>query len=216
VVAVYSTFLQRAIDQMMHDVCLSNLPVVFCVDRAGVVGADGATHQGVFDIAMLRCLPNIAICQPKDEADMASLMKEALERKGPTVIRYPRGQVPAKVDAISSVLPGDKASVAIWATGDWLGKANEVARLVGGCEVVHARYMKPFDSGLLERQRADGMVIVTLENGCVAGGFGEEIGADMKFGWPDEFIPHGSQTELEAKYGLDAASIADAIKGRRA
>ena len=215
VVAVYSTFLQRAIDQVMHDVCLSNLPVVFCVDRAGVVGADGATHQGVFDIAMLRCLPNITICQPKDEADLRSLLKEAFARSGPTVIRYPRGSAPQTVDPRPTVGDGEAASVAIWSTGDWLAKANEVARLVGGCEVVHARYLKPFDAALLERQRKAGMTIVSLENGCVAGGFGEGIGADMKFGWPDEFIPHGSQAELELKYGLDAASIADAIRCRR-
>lgn len=215
VVAVYSTFLQRAVDQVMHDVCLSNVPVVFCVDRAGVVGADGATHQGVFDIAMLRCLPNIAICQPKDEEDLKVLMKEALDRNGPTVIRYPRGSVPANVEAVSSVAPGESPSVAIWATGDWLGKANEVARLVGGCEVVHARYLKPFDEATLRRQREGGVLVASLENGCVSGGFGEAIGADLKFGWPDEFIPHGSQAELEARYGLDAESIARAIKKRR-
>ena len=156
VVAVYSTFLQRAVDQVMHDVCLTRQPVVFCVDRAGVVGADGATHQGVFDIAMLRCLPNLTICQPKDEADLKALLKEALVRNGPTVIRYPRGAAPAKVEAVPCVAPGEAASVAIWATGDWLAKANEVARLVGGCEVVHARYLKPFDAELLSRQRKAG------------------------------------------------------------
>ena len=214
VVAVYSTFLQRAIDQVMHDVCLSNQPVVFCVDRAGVVGADGATHQGVFDIAMLRCLPNLTICQPKDEQDLKAMMQEALERKGPTVIRYPRGTVPAKVEPESSVEKGESAKFAIWSTGDWLGKANEVAKLVGGCEVVFARCLKPFDAETLERQRKDGMTIVSLENGSVSGGFGESIGADVKFGWPDEFIPHGSQAELERRYGLDAASIADALKRR--
>ena len=94
VVAVYSTFLQRAVDQVMHDVAISNLSVVFCVDRAGVVGADGVTHQGLYDIAMLRCLPNVTICQPKDADDLKSLLKEALDRNGPTVIRYPRGKVP--------------------------------------------------------------------------------------------------------------------------
>lgn len=214
VVAVYSTFLQRAVDQVMHDVCLSNQPVVFCVDRAGVVGADGATHQGVFDIAMLRCLPNIAICQPKDADDLRLLMLEALVRKGPTVIRYPRGAAPEKVEAVGGVADDGCARFAIWATGDWLGKANEVARLVGGCEVTFARYLKPFDSATLERQRKAGMTIVSLENGSVAGGFGESIGADVKFGWPDEFIPHGSQAELEKKYGLDAASIADALRRR--
>ena len=214
VVAVYSTFLQRAVDQVMHDVCLSNQPVVFCVDRAGVVGADGATHQGVFDIAMLRCLPNIAICQPKDAGDLRLLMLEALVRKGPTVIRYPRGAAPEKVEAVGSVADDGCARFAIWATGDWLGKANEVARLVGGCEVTFARYLKPFDSATLERQRKAGMTIVSLENGSIAGGFGESIGADVKFGWPDEFSPHGSQAELEKKYGLDAASIADALRRR--
>ena len=214
VVAVYSTFLQRAVDQVMHDVCLSNQPVVFCVDRAGVVGADGATHQGVFDIAMLRCLPNITICQPKDENDLAALLREAIGRNGPTVIRYPRGKVPVVVEAVPTVSKGETARFAIWATGDWLAKANEVAKLMGGCEVVHARYLKPFDSATLERQRKAGMTIVSIENGSVAGGFGESIGADVKFGWPDEFIPHGSQVELEKKYGLDAASIADAIRRR--
>jgi 1-deoxy-D-xylulose-5-phosphate synthase len=141
-------------------------------------------------------------------------MLEALVRKGPTVIRYPRGAAPEKVEAVSSVAEDGRARFAIWATGDWLGKANEVARLVGGCEVTFARYLKPFDSATLERQRKAGMTIVSLENGSVAGGFGESIGADVKFGWPDEFIPHGSQAELEKKYGLDAASIADALRRR--
>ena len=210
VVAIYSTFLQRAVDQVMHDVCLTNQPVVICVDRAGVVGADGATHQGVFDMAMLRCLPNLTICQPKDEVDLEALLREALGRNGPTVIRYPRGAAPKKVEALSS--EGEKARVAIWCTGDWLGKANEVARMVGGCEVVHARYIKPFDCARLQKQREAGMLIASLENGSIAGGFGEEIGADLKFGWPDEFVPHGTQSELEIKYSLDAASIAEKIK----
>ena len=208
VVAVYSTFLQRAVDQMMHDVCIANLPVVVCVDRAGVVGADGVTHQGVFDVAMLRCLPNLTICQPKDETDLRSLLAEALVRKGPTEIRYPRGTVPAHVE-----IPNERGGkTAIWATGDWLSKAAEVAKALGDCEVVHARYLKPFDAELLARQRAAGMKIVSIENGCVAGGFGEAIGADMKFGWPDGFVPHGTQAELEARFGLDAASIAQKIR----
>ena len=210
VVAVYSTFLQRAIDQVMHDVCIANLPVVFCVDRAGVVGADGATHQGVFDLAMLRCLPNLTICQPKDEEDLCALLAEAVERKGPTVIRYPRGEVPAKVCA-GGEIPPDSAKVAIWSTGDWFAKSVAVARRVGAI-AVHARYLKPFDEEELSRQRAMGMKIVSIENGSVAGGFGEMIGADMKFGWPDEFIVHGTQAELEKKYSLDEDSIVLAIE----
>ena len=227
VVAVYSTFLQRAVDQVMHDVAISNLPVVFCVDRAGVVGADGVTHQGLYDIAMLRCLPNVTICQPKDAEDLKSLLKEALDRNGPTVIRYPRGKVPTGNGESSSAKAtedkrgtgngervtekGNGSPIAIWATGDWYGKACEVASRVGGI-AVHARYLKPFDSALLAKQRAAGMKIVSIENGAVAGGFGEAIGADVKFGWPDAFIPHGTQAELEKKYGLDVDSIAEVLK----
>lgn len=211
VVAVYSTFLQRAVDQVMHDVCLPNLPVVFCVDRAGVVGADGATHQGLYDIAMLRCLPNLTICQPKDEADLKELLAEALRRNGPTVIRYPRG-TPAQTEEKAETVQG--ARLAIWATGDWLAKARDVASLLAkstppvACEVVHARYLKPFDAELLARQRKAGMVVASLENAAAAGGLGEAIGADFRFGWPDEFVPHGSPDELERRYGLDAEAVA--------
>ena len=210
VVAVYSTFLQRAIDQVAHDVCLASLPVVICVDRAGAVGADGATHQGVFDIALLRCLPNLTICQPKDEADLASLVDEALRRNGPTVIRYPRGAVPA-----GEVVPLEcaGAKTAIWATGDQVAKANAVARLIGSAEVVHARYLKPFDAARLAAERKAGMRIVSIENGVVAGGFGEAIGADVKFGWPDRFIPHGTVAELERRYGFDEKAITEALNG---
>ena len=230
VVAVYSTFLQRAIDQVMHDVCIANLPVVFCVDRAGAVGADGVTHQGLYDIAMLRTLPNLTICQPKDADDLKALLGEALKRNGPTVIRYPRGNAPREVkvggegerrtDQRSDCADADKKEVplhcspsplaftySIWATGDQLEKARQVASRVPGTEVTFARYLKPFDAELLKRQRAEGKRIVSIENGAVVGGFGEAIGADLKFGWPDEFIPHGSVAELEQRYGFDVDSI---------
>lgn len=209
VVAVYSTFLQRAIDQVMHDVCISRLPVVICVDRAGVVGADGATHQGLYDFAMLRSLPNLVIVQPKDEEDLKALLAEALGRDGPTVIRYPRGKAPAEVDVPPSPSP---ARCAIWATGDSLAKAIAVAEKTGGCEVFHARALKPFDEAALARQRRSGMKIVSIENAAVQGGLGEAIGADLKFGWPDEFIPHGTCAELEKTYSLDAESIAARVK----
>ena len=212
VVAVYSTFLQRAVDQIMHDVAISKLPVVFCVDRAGIVGADGVTHQGLYDIAMLRTLPNVTICEPKDADDLKALLDEAFERGTPTVVRYPRGKVPASAVQTSPEKPG--AKLAVWATGDWLAKAESVAKALGGV-AVHARYIKPFDAKLLAKQRAAGMKIACLENGCVAGGLGEAIGADFKFGWPDEFIPHGTQAELERRYGLDADSIAKSLAGRR-
>ena len=214
VVAVYSTFLQRAIDQIMHDVCISNLPVVFCVDRAGAVGADGVTHQGLYDIAMLRTLPNLTICQPKDAEDLKALLGEALKRNGPTVIRYPRGKAGVGVEkrcredaAFHSTPTPPTYTYSIWATGDQLEKAYSVAARIPGTEVVFARYLKPFDAELLKRQRDEGKRIVSIENGAVAGGFGEAIGADLRFGWPDEFIPHGSVAELEKRYGFDVDAI---------
>ena len=217
VVAVYSTFLQRAIDQVMHDVCIANLPVVFCVDRAGAVGADGVTHQGLYDIAMLRTLPNLTICQPKDAEDLKVLLGEALKRNGPTVIRYPRGKAGRlegeKVRNDPPTLsPSHPLTSSIWATGDQLEKAYSVAARIPGAEVVFARYLKPFDAELLKRQRAEGRRIVSIENGAVAGGFGEAIGADLKFGWPDEFIPHGSVAELEKLYGFDVDTIVATIQ----
>ena len=218
VVAVYSTFLQRAVDQVMHDVCISNLPVVFCVDRAGAVGADGVTHQGLYDIAMLRALPNLTICQPKDAEDLKALLGEALRRNGPTVIRYPRGAVPAQVEVEGQGRGVDESqpqasTYSLWATGDQLEKAHAVAARVPGAEVTFARYLKPFDAELLKRQRAEGRRIVSIENGAVVGGFGEAIGADLKFGWPDEFIPHGSVAELERRYGFDVDSIVRRLNG---
>ena len=206
VVAIYSTFLQRAVDQVMHDVAIANLPVVICVDRAGVVGADGVTHQGLYDVAMLRCLPNLTICQPKDAEDLKALLVEALGRNGPTIIRYPRGRAGKREEGSGERELPTNQKIAIWATGDWYGRACEVAERVGG-GAVHARYLKPFDANLLAEQRAKGMKIVSLENGAVTGGFGEAIGADVKFGWPDEFIPHGTCAELERRYGLDVESI---------
>ena len=214
VVAVYSTFLQRAVDQVMHDVCISNLPVVFCVDRAGAVGADGVTHQGLYDIAMLRTLPNLTICQPKDADDLKALLDEALKRNGPTVIRYPRGVagVGERCSGLNRSTPTPSTyTYAIWATGDQLEKAYAVAEKIPGSEVTFARYLKPFDAELLKRQRAEGMKIVSIENGAIAGGFGEAIGADFKFGWPDVFIPHGSVAELEKRYHFDVDSIVAAL-----
>ncbi|MBQ3290069.1 MAG: 1-deoxy-D-xylulose-5-phosphate synthase [Kiritimatiellae bacterium] len=215
VVAVYSSFLQRAVDQVMHDVCLPKLPVVFCVDRAGVVGGDGATHQGVFDIAMLRCLPGLTIEQPCDESELAGMLAEAIVRDGPTVIRYPRGAVSAPRASLPRGLAvpvaNPEAGTQIWATGDMLEKAMAVSGLTGA-GVVYARSIKPFDEALLRRQREAGRRIASIENGSVAGGFGEAIGADIRFGWPDAFVPHGSVGELERRCGLDVESIAARLR----
>ena len=210
VVAVYSTFLQRAVDHVMHDVCIASLPVVFCVDRAGVVGEDGATHQGLYDIAMLRAIPNITICQPESAEDFERLLNEALLRSGPTVILYPRGAAPEKPSVRVSA-PAEESGLSVWALGDSLEKANDVAARFGA-EVVPVRYIKPFDFSRIDELRSKGVKIATIENGSVAGGFGEALGAEFRFGWPDEFIPHGSPSELEKRYGMDVPSIVSRLE----
>jgi len=225
VVAIYSTFLQRAVDQVMHDVCLLRLPVVFAVDRAGCVGADGRTHHGMFDIAMLRCLPNLTICQPRDAAALKAMLELALAKGGPWVIRYPRGKAPAGngEEAASTVawgraeqVMGGEAKLQLWALGEQVEKALAVAAILKSrgvaAGVVDARFVKPFDAQLLAWQRAAGARIVSIENGSVEGGFGEAIGAELRFGWPDEFIGHGKVAELEKAKGFDAESIADKIQ----
>ena len=218
VVCVYSTFLQRAVDQVIHDVAISNLPVVFCIDRAGLVGADGVTHQGVFDIALLKAVPNLTIVQPCDGAELKRLLEAALQRRGPTVIRYPRGMCPAPLnvaaDGLAVEVANPAAPVQLWTTGDELPKALALAARTG-VGVVYARSLKPFDAALLARQRAAGRRIVSLENGCVCGGFGESIGADLRFGWPDAFIPHGAVADLERRYGLDVESLAARLRDAR-
>ena len=218
VVAIYSTFLQRAFDQIMHDVCILKLPVVFAVDRAGCVGADGRTHHGMFDIPMLRCLPNMSVLQPRSTDMLEEMLVAALGRGGPVAIRWPRGAAPGEHGAepvswgVAEQLSAPKARVQLWALGDQVPKAFRAAELLAcaGVEagVVDARFAKPFDAALLARQRAAGAFIASLENGAVAGGFGEAIGADARFGWPDEFVGHGSVEELEGDVGLTAQDVA--------
>ena len=216
VVCVYSTFLQRAIDQVVHDVAIARLPVVLCVDRAGVVGADGVTHQGLYDIAMLKSVPNLSICQPCDGDDLAHLLDEALSRDAPTLLRYPRGECPKSLlhgagGGLAQEIANPDAKIQIWTTGDFLKKALHIAHETGA-GVVLSRFLKPFDTALLERQRARGCGIISLENGCVVGGFGESIGADVTFGWPDAFVPHGAVADLEKRYGLDADALTLKVK----
>ena len=236
VFAVYSTFLQRGVDCVIHDVCLQGLPVVFCIDRAGIVGDDGPTHHGVFDIPLLRPVPGLAIMQPKDEAELANMLYTALRLGGPAVIRYPRGGGPGvRVPAAFTDIPVGKAEVLrpgggvqMWALGDMLPLAQEASDLLARehgtkAGIVNARFIRPLDESLLREQAADARLFVTLENGVLAGGFGsyvEEVirgkgfgGRVLKFGWPDEFIPHGSQEKLMDRYGLTPPAIADAVSG---
>jgi 1-deoxy-D-xylulose-5-phosphate synthase len=150
----------------------------------------------------------LTICQPKDEQDFAALLNEALERNSPTVIRYPRGAIKKSVQPY---IPQGEILAANWTTGDWVEKANAVASKIAGCQVVHMRTLKPFDEKLLASQRAQGIKIISLENAATSGGIGEAIGADLKFGWPDEFIPHGQVAELEKLYNLDVDSIVEKL-----
>ncbi len=234
-VAVYSTFAQRAVDSVFHDVCLQNLPVTLCLDRAGIVGADGPTHHGVFDIPMLRDLPNLAILQPRDEAMLARMMASALAHGAPCAIRYPRGgagaaeNLPAspapieigKAEVLREPFAGAEPALWIWALGDMLPTAMEVADALEAkgvfAGVVDPRSIKPLDLGLLLDQARAGARFATLENGALAGGFGSAVlealsdaglpNAVRRFGWPDRYIPHGSDVELRRDFGLDAESI---------
>ncbi|MCQ2391706.1 MAG: 1-deoxy-D-xylulose-5-phosphate synthase [Kiritimatiellae bacterium] len=234
VVAVYSSFLQRAVDQVLHDVCLQNLGVIIAVDRAGCVGADGVTHQGLYDLAMLRGIPNLTIAQPKDARDLARMLDLALATGGPWVIRYPRGVPPAVAEdmpstqAVGRALPlaGGAAHLQLWALGDYVVKAREVARLLAAeglaAGVVDAQFVKPLDTDLLRRQIAEGTAIfVALENGVATGGFGGAVAEFvaafpnvrvLRVGWPDVFVAHGTVAELESAHGLTAEQIAKRVR----
>jgi len=238
VFAVYSTFLQRAVDGVIHDVCLQKLPVVFCLDRAGVVGEDGPTHHGVFDIPLLASIPNLTIMQPGDEAELGDMLFAAVELGKPAVIRYPRGQGPGVVcgDKREKLEIGrakvvknpetDGRKVWIWALGDMLPLADETASALEkegiGAGVVNARFIRPLDIQLLKSQFSDTSVFVTMENGALSGGFGSIVirelndmrykGSVVTIGWPDEFIPQGNVKILKKKFGMDSASIVEKVK----
>ena len=238
--AVYSTFLQRAVDCVMHDVCIQKLPVVFCVDRAGVVGSDGPTHHGIYDIAMLRCLPNLVIMQPKDTVELVGMMKLALALACPVVIRYPRdpgpsvvaapeiGALPLGVAEVVRGLPneGQGPAVWLWALGDMVPLACETAERLHAsgvrAGVVNARFVKPLDTALLRAQAAGSALMVTLENGAVAGGFGSAVREALAeqglavpvraYGWPDSFVGQGTTRQLMEGGGLTPERLSDEIR----
>jgi 1-deoxy-D-xylulose-5-phosphate synthase len=230
VVAIYSTFLQRAFDQVLHDVCLQGLPVVFALDRAGLVGDDGATHHGLFDLSYLRQIPNIVIAAPKDEAELVRLVRTALAHPGPIAVRYPRGAglgvavpedpEPLPVGAWETLRPG--GDLAILAVGACVAPALEAAQELEAegwrVGVVNARFVKPLDVELLAATAAGNALLLTAEENVLAGGFGaavlEHLAAQglrgvrvERAGIPDEFVEHGTQRELRARYGLDAAGL---------
>lgn len=240
VVAIYSTFLQRGYDQLVHDVAIQNLPVVFALDRAGIVGADGATHMGAFDIAFVRCIPNMSLLAPADEAECRQALSAAYAQNHPVAVRYPRGAgagVPVPTDlnpmpwgkgevrrrAVSLAPAGQR--VAILAFGTLLYPALQAAEALDAT-VANMRFVKPLDVDLVTQLAADHDLIVTVEEGCVMGGAGSAVAEALAsagiakpllmLGLPDAFVEHGDPVKLLGLCGLDAAGIEQAIRTRLA
>ena len=241
VCAIYSTFLQRAFDPIVHDVCLQNLPVLFCMDRAGLSGDDGPTHHGLFDIAYLRGIPGIVLMSPKDEDELADMLKTALEIPGPSAIRYPRGAVagvarkpePQILPIGTAEVLSDGSDVAILGLGPMISLARELAATLArdgySAALINPRFIKPLDREMLERYAKRVAVFVTFEDHVKMGGFGtavvealDEMGLAVpvvRIGWPDQFIEHGKVDALRAKYGLSVeaayAQVLPLLAGRR-
>ncbi|MED5618689.1 1-deoxy-D-xylulose-5-phosphate synthase [Ideonella sp. BN130291] len=231
VVAIYSTFLQRAYDQLIHDVAIQNLPVVFALDRAGIVGADGATHAGAYDIAFIRCIPNMSLLTPADENECRMALTTAFRQNHPVAVRYPRGAgVGVQIEAALTELPWGKGEirrrgqrVAILAFGTLLYPALEVGDRLDAT-VANMRFAKPLDAELVAELARTHEAIVTVEEGCLPGGAGSAVmealhAAGLKtpvlaLGLPDEFIEHGDPAKLLALCGLDAAGIEQSILKR--
>ena len=230
VVAIYSTFLQRAYDQLIHDVALQNLDVTFAVDRAGQVGADGATHAGSFDLSYARCIPNLAILAPADEAECRALLQTAYAHPGPALVRYPRGSGPGTV-------PKTGLDMLPWGQGEIRREGTEVAILSFGALLEHAlclgetlqatvanmRFIKPLDKALVTQLAETHQVLVTLEENVVAGGAGSAVneyllaeGVTLRIlnlGLPDTYIEQGTQQEQWEQAGLAVSQMLAEIQG---
>lgn len=235
VAAIYSTFLQRGFDQVIHDVCLQGLNVTFAMDRAGIVGADGPTHHGLLDIAYFRGYPNIVLMAPKDEAEMRDMLLTAIEHNGPAALRYPRGsgtgadisQLPVKIDIGKAEMLRDGPDAVIIAYGSMVSPAMEAAEVLSGegveVAVVNARFVKPLDEDLVISLSRKHRLIVTVEEAYLAGGFGSAImelleangiqdkAKVVRMGVPDEIVTHGDPKQLLGKYGLDAKGIRETL-----
>ena len=236
VAAIYSTFLQRGFDQLIHDVCLQDLDVTFAMDRAGIVGADGPTHHGLLDITYLRGYPNIVVMAPKDEAEMRDMMLTAIEHPGPAALRYPRGngvgvdisESPKKLEIGRGEVLREGADASIIAYGSMVYPSLAAADILAArgikVQVINARFVKPLDADLILKAAAEHEAIITVEEGYLAGGFGsaviellEENGLQdsvkvARLGVPDEIVTHGDPKVLLGQYGLDADGIAAKVE----
>jgi 1-deoxy-D-xylulose-5-phosphate synthase len=231
VVAIYSTFLQRAYDQLVHDVAIQNLPVLFALDRAGLVGADGATHAGNYDIAYTRCIPNMAVLTPADENECRQALYTGFQHDGPVTVRYPRG-------AGAGITPVKQMTAQPWGKGEIRRRGQRVAILAFGtllypaleaaerldATVANMRFVKPLDAELVAELARSHDAIVTVEDGCLMGGAGSAVTEALnaagitipvlQLGLPDEFVEHGDPVKLMSLCGLDAAGIEASIVKR--
>ena len=232
VVAVYSSFLQRAYDQVIHDVCIQNLPVIFAIDRAGLVGSDGETHQGIFDLSYLSSIPNMCVMAPKNKWELSDMMKFAVHYDGPIALRYPRGEAydglarfraPVEYGKWETIY--DENEIALLATGSMVKTAVEVRdrlREMGyGCTLVNARFVKPLDHQAIRTLQAEHRLLVTMEENVKAGGFGEAVLEYMNevksrtevltIALPDDYVEHGNVDLLKQECGIDADSVVKKI-----
>ncbi|MCR5800274.1 MAG: 1-deoxy-D-xylulose-5-phosphate synthase [Lachnospiraceae bacterium] len=232
IVAVYSSFLQRAYDQILHDVCIQNLPVVFAIDRAGLVGADGETHQGIFDLSYLSSIPNMHVMAPKNKWELSDMMKYAVSLGAPIAIRYPRGEAydglkenraPIVMGKSEMIHKGSR--VALFAVGSMVKTAVEVSELLAkhdiDATIVNARFVKPIDTDMTEQLAKEHELLVTMEENVASGGFGDkvidylcsnEITADiLQIAIPDEYVEHGNIDILRHETGIDAESVVSKI-----
>lgn len=232
VVAIYSSFLQRAVDQILHDVCMQNLPVVFAVDRAGLVGSDGETHHGCFDLSYLSMMPNMTVMAPKNKWELSDMLKFAIRQKSPVAIRYPRGEAYIGLEDYRAPIEMGKAEIlekgkeiAILAVGNMVRTAVQVTENLRNCgyepTLVNMRFVKPLDMDLLEILREDHSLIVTMEENVKSGGFGEQVmtyyGSRLHspavriVAIEDQFVPHGSVEDLMHQQQMDSASVTERI-----
>jgi 1-deoxy-D-xylulose-5-phosphate synthase len=229
VIAIYSTFLQRAYDQLIHDVALQNIPMLFAIDRAGIVGQDGPTHSGSFDLSFLRCIPNILIMAPSNENECRQMLFTGFKFKGISVVRYPRGPGPGSaIKSKMTAIPIGKAEVirkgrtiALLAFGNMLEEALKAGDKINAT-VVNMRFIKPLDIKLIRDLGSSHKLLVTLEENTISGGAGSAVleviseydlkCQSLRIGIPDKFVEQGGQEQLRKKYGLDAASIIKSIE----